>query len=524
MKLSSTIDRDITTSELLLNKDLYKIFKQFFLYVMEEGFIEDKWLFDSILEILETSKNDFDMLPKDYFEILWKAFSNDILLATFLSVIDWYNIDEKIRNDFLIVWDYLLNIYKKSQECANRELYISSSLNQKIEDILKLWSFKNSVIKLKYDWFPTIDNAWFPIVNALSQDFIDIWWNKKLEEVYIKVVNSDDKLFYQNIDWDILNFKQRKIKNNDFELVSNEVLIVDSEGQKVLCFDEYFNRTTLKDLVWFMNLWNTFALKLLSKVVEESNFTDIKISKIFGLYDFNWVKFIKFSIDEFTSHQNTYIMKSDWTFLIDDSDEDIQRNISTLFPSENIIAREYVPFSYFDFSIFEEDIDFDLSPVEWYIDVNWNIIYVKWEQLFDVSEIQFRDYYMINLDKNFIISKRDLEKELKKYQSFNTLANDLWLDEEDEYLDPDLEKIWGNNENGFIIGVHEKFDFYGFNIEKIVWKIEWENELDLYIKNDEWFKEIFLDEFSDFFKVYDETGEILGLFTYHTNRICWVQN
>lgn len=42
MKLSSTIDRDITTSELLLNKDLYKIFKQFFLYVMEEGFIEDK--------------------------------------------------------------------------------------------------------------------------------------------------------------------------------------------------------------------------------------------------------------------------------------------------------------------------------------------------------------------------------------------------------------------------------------------------------------------------------------------------
>jgi hypothetical protein len=523
MKLVSEFWKNIEANELLLNRDLFRFFKAFFHYLIEIELFDDLENVNFVVEILKTEKDDFDCLPKDYMYKLGKLFSDDLILATFLEYVDWFDIDIETKKTFMQVWDYLLNVYKKSPEYANRELYILSQLKEKVSKIIENDNIKTPLIKLKKEWFPIFDIYNKPIIDLVEWDFIDIWWKWNPNEVYQKVANIDYKIFYQNRNWDILNSIEKKFKNWDEEIIINEVVINDSDWQIIMSFDKYFNRINLMTLVHFINLWNESTMKLVWSVAEKSRYDEVYISQILEFYDFNWFKFIKFSTDSFSWYDKTFILQQNWTFLVDKDNDEEEHNITNLFELEDIAWLKFVPFSYFDYFSVKEEIEFDIFPIDWYLDIKWDILKIRWNNLVEITEMQFKDYYIINWDNDFILSKKDLFKELKEYIAFNT--QDYLIELEDWEEDQDLAKLWRNFDTWFILWFDNDIEHFYYNwslLEKILRNINDEWDLDIYLKYDWRLNEIEYNELIDYFRKNDKSWEILECFNYQISRISYV--
>lgn len=518
MKLTSEINIDWEANEILLNKDLFRFFKAFFNYVIELELFDNQEDVDFIVEIRKIDKNDFDILPKDYMSSLGKLFSDSTMLATFLNFLERFDIDNETKKVFMQVLDYLLGVYKKSPEYANKELYILSALKEKVSKIIEMDNIKTPLIKLKHEWFPIFDIHKKPIIDLVEWDFIDIWGKWNPDEIYIKVANIDYKIFYQNRNWETLNSIEKKFKNWWYELIVNEVTINDENWQKIMCFDKFFNKINLMHLVHFINLWNESAMKLVWNVAEKSRYDEILISQILEFYDFNWFKFIKFSTDSFSVYDKTFVLQQDWTFLVDKGDNE-EHNITNLFELEDIVWYKFSPFSYFDYFSIKEEIEFDIFPTDWYIDATWKILEIKWKRLIEIEEMQFKDYFIINWNKDFIISKKVLLKELKWYLSFNSFEHYEELGEDE--IDEDLEKIWANDENWFVLWFYEdeKFYFNWFIIEKILWKFDNKWTLKLFIKHDWIFDNVSYRELIDYFRKNDITWDVLECLNIQVWRI-----
>lgn len=526
MKSNNEINQELEVNQIILDRDFLRLLR---VYIKSYWWIElskfQDLEVDNFLEILMSinlkKSSRIDLSYLEIFENLGKLFSDQAFLRWFVEFSGNYNLDIEIEKAFSYIWDYLLSVYKNSNNCANRNLYLLYSISKKVNNILEKRWFTNPIFQLKEHWFPIISTLDVPLDYVSLDDQIDLYWNKNPDEIYIKVKDLNGKFFYQNRNWEMLKTIEKTLIDGENKILFHEFTINDNDWEKTMIFDKDFNKMNLFNLIEFVNIWNDSTIKYLEKV--NIDLKKIELSQIFEIYNFNWIKFIKFASSSFKTYTETFIIRSDWLFLKDseyeDEDEEEFRYIANLFDSENIVWLEFVPFSYFDINSLKDELEIDIFPTDWFIDMNSQVIYVRWEPLIEIEEIQFKDYFKINNRDDFILSKAQLWEELKEYIAFNTQDNLIELDWEE--FDEDLSKIWWNPDTWFILWFFEEETFY-YNwklLEKILRNINDKWDLDIYLKYDWKLNEIEYRDLIDFFRKNDKSGDVLKCFNSQVSRI-----
>lgn len=521
MKLNNEINPDLEVKDFLVDKSFLKLLKIYFrrLDIDKLDFIEEIKIFIKKLDETNLNKNKIYFSIEEIFENLGYIFSNSEALWKFLLFLDNYPIDPELKSVFSLIWDYLISTYKNKSDYANELLYTSDHLKEKVAKIVENREFDNPIFRLKETGFPIISSEGEFLDSINLKDSIDISWNGNPYEIYVKVKDMAWKSFYQNINGQTLKTEEKTVWEWENSFTFNELTIQDDAWERTIIFDKDFNRITLYDLVEFLNNWEKTLINSFSYA--ELRFKETFLSKIIDIYDFNWIKFVKFSTDAFNIEENTFIIRSDWLFLRDteykktsDSDKEI-KYIKSLFNAQDILWMQFIEFTYLDYSFFEKELISDLFSIDWLIDMNWKVIYIKWEPLIKIEEIQFKDYYKINDRNNFILSKYQILAELKWYVFFNSQDKLIELGEYDEENliaeSPESFSLWFSDD--------EKIYIEDGLRERIIWKWNNSGEVDLYLEYSGNENKIEYEDLVSLIKVNCRESEILEWLDFKIERI-----
>ena len=482
-------------SDLLMNSDFIRLFKSFInIYDINDLFDDDKTL-NFLYKINEFNhrkeKINENFSKNEIFDNLWFIFSYEEILSQFLEHINYSNIDKKLLDSYLEIGDYLMKIYSDKDMYPNNMEVESNRLKDKVGDILWKSEINNISLLIAKNNFPTIWKKWFPIVEIDFKNMIDFYGDGNIDLLFVKVKDSEWNIFFHNYKWDILlsndwkeiidieyiyyfkwysilklktndlktSFEVRNKKWNSFDMPSwlSDILpwkLIDWENEleflilskeinwinKTTLFNIDWETITLMDLIRFVNIWKSSTIQMLEKSL--SKFNDIDVSYIKWVKTIWWVKFIELSLDyeyveEWEDSSYDVIMMESWVPLTDDKWEYVKQ----LFDFEEFWWKKLLGVGFTPFSI------------EWFIDSNWKVFTINDQLVYDIDNTNLNykreDMYIINNDRDFIVSKSIIEKSLANLLWFNEIEN------EEEYED------WFNlffEENDNLIIKNKKID------------------------------------------------------------------
>jgi hypothetical protein len=384
-----------------------------------------------------------------------------------------------------------MKIYSDKDMYPNNMEVESNRLKDKVGDILWKSEINNISLLIAKNNFPTIWKKWFPIVEIDFKNMIDFYGDGNIDLLFVKVKDSEWNIFFHNYKWDILlsndwkeiidieyiyyfkwysilklktndlktSFEVRNKKWNSFDIPSwlSDILpwkLIDWENEleflilskeinwinKTTLFNIDWETITLMDLIRFVNIWKSSTIQMLEKSL--SKFNDIDVSYIKWVKTIWWVKFIELSLDyeyveEWEDSSYDVIMMESWVPLTDDKWEYVKQ----LFDFEEFWWKKLLGVGFTPFSI------------EWFIDSNWKVFTINDQLVYDIDNTNLNykreDMYIINNDRDFIVSKSIIEKSLANLLWFNEIEN------EEEYED------WFNlffEENDNLIIKNKKID------------------------------------------------------------------
>jgi len=490
--MKNNLNSSSEVSDLLINSDFIRLFKSFVdIYDINDLFDDDKTLnfLDKISEFNYKKEELNNIFSKtEILYNLWFIFSYEEILSQFLEYINYSNIDKKLLDSYLEIGDYLMKIYSDKDMYPNNMDVESNRLKDKVGDILWKSEIDNISLLIAKNNFPTIWKKWFPIVEIDFKNMIDFYGDGNIDLLFVKVKDSEWNIFYHNYKWDILlcnDWKEiidieyiyyfkwysiLKLKTNDlktsFEIRSKEwksfdvpswlsdILpwkLVDWENEldflilskeinwinKTTLFNIDWETITLMELIRFVNIWKPSTIQMLEKSL--SKFNDIDVSYIKWIKTIWWAKFIELSLDyeyveEWEESSYDVIMLDSWVPLTNDNWEYIKK----LFDFEEFLWKKLL------------GIGFTLFSIEWFIDSNWKTFTINDQLVYNIDNTNLNykgeDMYIINNDKDFIVSKSIIEKSLANLLWFNEIQNDdvpeleyenwftLFFEEDDNFI------------------------------------------------------------------------------------------
>jgi len=475
--------------DILKDSDFLRLFKYFILIYWENK------KNDSNISILFTNFSRKDFLEyfknkNDYnlFNQFYKFFSDDLNKIVFFDTIREFEIDEKKLNLFLNIWEYLKEVWDKSNEYPKWFYNISQEYKKWVWEIIKNRDINDTSSLLLKEWYSNISpfntiitdcDFWNSInYNSLDWEYSFIW-----------CVDEEKNIFYQNKSWEILrdsnnkiithidvssikyfgdyriysfinedwewkiqienslslgvsfesnifgdSFNVKEVSYNeevlwdDWKIINNEekleYLLVNN-GEERRLLNKNLQDICILDVIEFLHKNNPLIQNELEKNLGE--LWDILVHNINKIYNYSWVKFFELEaeIDLALWYEKTDIEPEIKHFILLDNWKPL--TYGNKF-EENYIHSLWET-KFFLGKEFVSFTLFDKWEVIWYIDSFWKVVEINWEELFSIdflSEINWKKVYAINKGE-YKISNKNLI--LTEGELSNQLNKYEWFNE-----------------------------------------------------------------------------------------------
>lgn len=459
---------------------------------------------------LQSIIDDNIKLDDSFINNLINFFKLDYNFEFFVSFIQFHynfvkNKDEKFFNLILEVSDYLLELKNENEKIPEWIDLLKEWINSKVIDIIPR-KIENIDLKLLKYWLPKMISRTIEIKKIFEDDFIEFPDTKNNKLKYFKVIDTKNNEFYINKYWDKLisktNWEIKNIIKYDlfnsyfFMQFENQIWEFKTEVKNInewyyvdFWFDEYYkldicdinNQKKLEYIysktndiddpeeciyywdLYILNLydilefyfWNT--LEIDEKLIEFLKIMDVKkINKTFSfdLYNFISVKTQKVPTEEMDFFSYDTIFDHRWIPLL--------HNKEIWFEVDNL--------NWFNEILWKKFLSYWLWVQNYYFDFYYNTIKINdipLESIKKEESLWNTELFLINWE--FSITKKQLEKELEKYDSFDPV---------------------------FDITIRENLDFHTITCLYI----ESKNEFEFFYSTDSWKEKINYDNIFNIFK------------------------
>jgi len=520
------INKESCAIDIFRDNDFLRLFRIFILKYVKDN-LEDKNIVKlynqfndkNFLENFK-NKNTYNLFLQ--FEAFFKESIN---LTSFLEFLKNYDIDKKLLNVFLEVADFLENVSFNKGEYPKEFYSISNDYKIKIVDIVWKRDLENIKFILLQEWYPLFSPFWYEIINAEFWEGIDYININFEEDRFIKCIDSQNNIFYQNKFWEILKDKEwKRIINVKLDTIKNfwDFRIywfinedwedkIQIEPEKKLWFDSKYNIS-----------WNFFSVKEISftekildkdkKVLEKKEvFPFLVIHNIDKENNKVDIEVLNESLEEITIVDLLlFLNKNDFSFK-----KDLMNIITGLkvdFDNIDIKDIEKIyDFNWIKFIKIFAEINYQNKSWKEYTENNHIIISENWKILFDNHE--FGQVYISSL----LWKNKFLWKEFVSFSLTNTEFIDWYIDsfwkivkvkgetllsiekmpftmkKEELLIELDLFDSFNLSETKieFFIGDWKYIKIWNSDYEKVIINLWENNTLRAYLQN--WLKRTFIE-------------------------------